>query len=439
MKTNAKLLSGFLDYMPSRMASREEIVRIVKSVYETFGFVMQSTPCIEYAELLCGKIGEDEKLIYRFKDNGDRDVVLRYDLTVPLIRVIGSYSNELKFPYRRCQLGTVWRADSPGKGRFREFLQFDADIIGDDSVLSDAEVLIIVIIIMRKLKFPAQIRFNSREILISLIKACGLNQEKGKTLLRILDKYDKVGKDNLLLMFKEAGFENGVVSIIEEYLSIRGNNQEIISSLEKLFISKGVNPEGIERMKQISEILIKSGFDQSVCCIDLSIARGLDYYTGLIYETKFLLDPGFGSVCSGGRYDKMIEMPNGESVPTVGVGFGVDRIFSAMEDQKILPNININTDVMIINFDESKLPDYVSLANELRESGISSLVYPKAVKVSKQFKSANANSVRVTLMLGEDEISSGTVALKNMQNQNQFKCLRTELVNEIKQLLKKEA
>ncbi len=438
MKTNAKLLSGFLDYMPFRMAAREEIITIVKSVYKAFGFVMQSTPCIEYAELLCGKIGEDEKLIYRFRDNGDRDVVLRYDLTVPLVRVIGSYSNELKFPYRRSQLGTVWRADSPGKGRFREFLQLDADIIGDDSELSDAEILMIVATIMKKLNFPAQVRFNSREILFSLVEACGLNQDDGKTLLRILDKYDKVGKDKVLAMFKDAGFNDKVISTIEEYLSIKGDNKEIILSLENFYSSRKVNSSGLERMKQVSEILSSAGFDQTVCSLDLTIARGLDYYTGLIYETRFLLDPGFGSVCSGGRYDRLIEMPNGELIPTVGIGFGVDRIFSAMEEQNILPNVDIFTDVMLINFGEQNLPKYITFANKLRSEDVSVLIYPRAVKISKQFKFANTNSIKVILILGEDELSSDTITLKDMRTQTQINCSQNELVERVKQLTKKE-
>jgi histidyl-tRNA synthetase len=438
MQTKARLLSGFLDYMPIRMASREEIVRIVKSVYKTFGFVMQSTPCIEYAELLCDKIGEDEKLIYRFKDNGDRDVVLRYDLTVPLVRIIETYSSELKFPYRRCQLGSAWRADSPGKGRFREFLQFDADIIGDDSVLSDAETLMIVATIMRKLNFPAIVRFNSREILNSLIKSCKLSQDEGKTLLRILDKYDKIGKEKVLILLSESNFSTNTISTVEEYLSISGDNQQIISSLEKLYISNGVVSEGLERMSKIAEVLMQSGFDQTTCTIDLSIARGLDYYTGLIYETRFLLDPAFGSVCSGGRYDNLIKFPNGKSVPTVGVGFGVDRIFAAMENYGLLPVSKINTDVMVINFDDSKLPFYVKLANELREAGISTLVYPKKVKLSKQFKLSDENSVSIILMLGEDEISSGTITLKDMRSGIQTSYTREQLIQRVKQLLETE-
>ncbi|MCK9186881.1 histidine--tRNA ligase [Candidatus Gracilibacteria bacterium] len=438
MKAKARLLSGFLDYMPARMASREEIVRIVKLVYQNFGFVMQSTPCIEYAELLCDKIGEDEKLIYRFKDNGERDVALRYDLTVPLVRIIGTYSNELRFPYRRCQLGFAWRADSPGKGRFREFLQFDADIIGDDSILSDAEVLMIVATIMRKLNFPALIRFNSREILNSLIQSCGLSQDEGKILLRILDKYDKIGKEKVLNLLAEANFDLSVVSVIEEYLSINGDNNQIISALEKLFISNGIVSEGLSKMKKVSEVLIQSGFDQAVCTIDPSIARGLDYYTGLIYETTFLLDPAYGSVCSGGRYDKLIKLPNGEFVPTIGVGFGIDRIFAAMESSGLLPVTKINTDVLVINFDNENLPIYVSIANELRDSGISTLVYPKMVKIPKQFKFSNDNSISITLMLGENEISSDSITLKDMRSGVQQNCSRKKIVQVIKQLLEME-
>ena len=435
MQPKSKLLAGFLDYLPGRMASREEIIRIVKSVYQTFGFVMQSTPCVEYSELLCGNIGEDEKLIYRFRDNGDRDVSLRYDLTVPLVRIIGTYSNELNFPYRRCQIGPAWRADSPGKGRFREFLQFDADIIGDDSVLSDAEVLMIVATIMRKLNFPALVRFNSREVLNSLVQSCGLDLNGGKTLLRILDKFDKIGLEKVLTLLSEANLGNNVVATVEEYLSISGDCQQTVSALEKLFVSRGVAPEGLDRMSKVAAVLSQSGFDQTVCAMDPSIARGLDYYTGLIYETRFLVDPAFGSVCSGGRYDKLIQLPSGEFVPTIGVGFGVDRIFAAMEGTGLLPVSKIDTDVMVLNFDDSKLPIYVALANELREAGISTLVYPKAVKLSKQFKASNRSSVSMILMLGEDEISSNTITLKDMRSGVQRNYPREQLVQKIREIL----
>ena len=426
MSKNGKLLSGFQDFLPSSMLARNAVIEKVKKVYERFGFLPQETPCLEYASLLLGKYGDNQKLVYEFKDKGNRQVAMRYDLTVPLGRIIEMYGNSLIYPYRRYQVGMVWRADKPGKGRYREFMQMDADIVGDDSLLADVEILLMVMDIMRGLNIRATVRINSRQILDSLVEICGLQLSEGANLLRVIDKFDKVGAIGVKNELRNLSFSEEVVAIVEKYLLIDGSNSEILASLKLLLEASASFEAGYNRLIGIVNTIEKAGVANKDCLkVDPAIARGLDYYTGLIFETTFLDDPEFGSVCSGGRYDRLIKFSSGEPTPAIGISIGLDRLFAAMESVNLIPEIKTTTQVFIINFGDVYLARYMGMAKELRDSGMTVEVSAKPVKIAKQMKQASLKGVPFVVLVGEDEIAVNQAVIKNMKTGEQ-KSVSTE-------------
>ena len=430
MSKNGKLLSGFQDFLPSSMLARNAVIEKVKKVYERFGFLPQETPCLEYASLLLGKYGDNQKLVYEFKDKGDRQVAMRYDLTVPLGRIIEMYGNSLIYPYRRYQVGMVWRADKPGKGRYREFMQMDADIVGDDSLLADVEVLLAVIDIMRSLNIRATVRINSRQILDSLVEICGLQLSDGVNLLRVIDKFDKIGVVGVKNELKNLAFSAEVIATVEKYLLVGGSNSEILASLKLLLEASASFEAGYNRLSDIVNTIEKAGVANNDCLrVDLAIARGLDYYTGLIFETTFLDDSEFGSICSGGRYDRLIKFSSGESTPAIGISIGLDRLFAAMESVNLTSKVKTTTQVYIINFDDAYLARYISIAKKLRDSGMTVEVSAKPVKIAKQMKQASLKGVPFVALVGEYEIAVGQVVIKNMKTGEQKSVFTEDLVS----------
>lgn len=429
MSKNGKLLSGFQDFLPSSMLARNVVIEKVKKIYERFGFLPQETPCLEYASLLLGKYGDNQKLVYEFKDKGNRRVAMRYDLTVPLGRIIEMYGNSLIYPYRRYQIGMVWRADKPGKGRYREFMQMDADIVGDDSLLADVEVLLVIMDIMKSLNIRVVVRINSRQILDSFINACGLQLSDGVNLLRVIDKFDKIGVVGVKSELKNSEFSEEVIATAEKYLSIGGSNSEILASLRLLLKTSPFFEAGYNRLSGIVDIIEEAGVAKDDCLkVDQTIARGLDYYTGLIFETTFLDDPEFGSICSGGRYDRLIKLPSGESTPAIGISIGLDRLFAAMESLSQSPEVKTTTQAFIVNFNDAYLARYMSIAKKLRNSDINVEVSTKPVKVAKQMKQASGKGVSFVILIGEDEIATGQVVVKNMKTGEQKSISTEELV-----------
>lgn len=429
MSPKKRLLSGFQDFLPSSMMARNAVIETVKRVYERFGFLPQETPCLEYADLLLGKYGENQKLVYEFTDKGNRRVAMRYDLTVPLGRIIETYGGSLTFPYRRYQIGMVWRADKPGKGRYREFMQMDADIVGDDSLLADTEIILMGMQIMRSLKVRAAIRINSRQVLDALVDVCGLESSEGVSLLRVIDKFDKIGADGVKGELVQLAFSGEVIGIVEKYLSIKGDNAEVLALLKELLGASPFFEEGCQRLSDITRTISKLGVGEDGVRIDPTIARGLDYYTGLIFETTFLDDPEFGSICSGGRYDKLIRLPSGEFAPTIGISIGLDRLFSAMESVSLIAAAKTTTEVFIINFGEAFLPIYLSVAKKLRDLGLNVEVSAKSAKLAKQMKLANAKGVPYVILMGEDELAAGKLTVKDMQSGQQETVLEENLTD----------
>ena len=429
MSPKKRLLSGFQDFLPSSMMARNAVIETVKRVYERFGFLPQETPSLEYADLLLGKYGENQKLVYEFIDKGNRRVAMRYDLTVPLGRIIETYGGSLTFPYRRYQIGMVWRADKPGKGRYREFMQMDADIVGDDSLLADTDIILMGMQIMRSLKVRAAIRINSRQVLDALVDVCGLESSEGVSLLRAIDKFDKIGADGVKRELVQLAFSGEVMGIVEKYLSIKGDNAEVLALLKELLGASPFFEEGCQRLSDIARTISKLGVGEDGVRIDPTIARGLDYYTGLIFETTFLDDPEFGSICSGGRYDKLIRLPSGEFAPTIGISIGLDRLFSAMESVSLIAAAKTTTEVFIINFGEAFLPIYLSVAKKLRDLGLNVEVSAKSAKLAKQMKLANAKGVPYVILMGEDELAAGKLTVKDMQSGQQETVLEENLTD----------
>ncbi len=432
-----RVLKGFQDFLPEKMVLKNYFIGKIRAVYEKFGFLPQDTPCLEYADLLLGKYGEEgERLIYEFRDKGDRHVALRYDLTVPLGRVVQMYEREIDFPYRRYQIGKVWRADKPGRGRFREFIQIDADIIGDDSILSDAETVLLIINTMDSLGIETMVRINSREVLDVFVDVCGIDEERGVDLMRVIDKFEKVGMKGVMEELEELEFSLEIREKVKDYLSIKGNSEEILSSLKE-FLKEGKNSkEALERLMKTVELINKAGDYKEKFRIDPTIARGLDYYTGIIFETAFLKSPSVGSICSGGRFDRLIKLSSGDFTPAVGMSIGLDRLFFVLEETDSLPDIErTTTQVFVANFDEEYITDYLKLANELRKEGIAVEIFPRPVNLSSQLSTAESKKVPIVLIMGPEEMKSNTVTVRNMKERNQEKISRKQLVSKIKKLV----
>ena len=422
------LLSGFQDFLPESMLARNNLVSVVRGCYEKFGFLPQDTPCLERTELLTGKYGDNEKMIYSFEDHGGRRVSLRYDLTVPLTRFINMYINNIVFPYRRYQVGLSWRADKPGKGRFREFMQMDADIIGDESVLADVEVLTLMASAMEALGVRSTIRFNCRQILDSLVEMCQLDSETSVSLMRSIDKFDKIGQAGVLAELAGIGFSPGIIDKVGDYLEITGTNAEVLQGLTRLLGEAGAFQTGIALLSSITDLLAVQSHSLVDFEIDPTIARGLDYYTGLIFETRFVENPEFGSVCSGGRYDRLLKRPNGEFLPAVGLSIGIDRLLAAMKSVGKAPVFKTTTQVFIANFDEKLSSEYLKLAGELRQAGVAVEIFSKQSKIAKQLDIANKKYIPLVVLVGPDEISLSQVLLKDMRAGVQITVQRDQFV-----------
>ncbi len=431
MNLKNSLLSGFQDFLPRRMLQRNVLIATTRDCFEKFGFLPQDTPCLEYTELLMGKYGEGEKLIYSFHDHGDRNISLRYDLTVPLYRIIKTYADEIVFPYRRYQIGLVWRADRPGKGRYREFMQMDADIIDDNSALADTEMLLLANHLTKVLDVKAIIQFNSRPILDALVETCGLDQSAGVNLIRIIDKFNKIGLLGVISELNDAGFSSSVIDIINRYLKLGGSNNAVLQGLTTILGNSLAFRQGFDSLSKIVSTIEQSEGDVDNFRINPTIARGLNYYTGVIFETMLVDNPGFGSICSGGRYDHLIVHPDGRFLPSIGLSIGIDRLFAAMESVNKAPLIETTTQVFIVNFGENFIAEYLKLANELRHAGLAVEIFSKSAKIAKQLKVASNKNIPLVLLVGPDEISRSQVFLKDMRTGTQINIGRNDVLQSI--------
>lgn len=421
MAKNQGPLSGFRDILAPEMLSRQEMINTIRNVYESYGYTPLETPAIERYETLQGKYGEEgEKLMYKFTDHGGRKIALRYDLTVPLARVVAQHKEEIPLPYKRYQIGNVWRGESPQAGRYREFLQFDADIVGTSSLLADAEVIMMMSDAMKALGVNAVIRVNNRKILDSLAQKTGIKDaSRARKFFSIIDKTEKMGVKKTIEEIA-LNFGQKEAEVTEEFLETNGKTNAKIKKIKKIIENKNPN-SGILEIVQVFKILEDAGYSESEVIFDQTIARGLDYYTGTIYETTLLDFPQIGSVCSGGRYDNLIATlsDNKVDLPAVGTSVGVDRLFTALTKLKRIKPIKTKSQVLITNFDQKDWGIYVKLAKQLRQEGVATEIYYENSKLDKQLKYADKIGIPWILFAGPDEIEKGLVKVKNMQSGEQ--------------------
>ncbi len=409
-KVTPRLLRGFRDYLPETMLTKQRMINSVSGVFESFGFGPLATPALEYADILLGKYGDEgDKLLYRFRDNGDRDVAMRYDLTVPLSRVV-AMNNQLTKPFKRYQIAPVWRAEKPGRGRFREFLQCDIDIIGADDMMADAECLLVGASALRAIGVSNfVIRINNRKLLTALLKKYDIREgEPALSVLRTLDKLPKIGEAKTRALFaSDNGLSATAIDGIFEFLNLDP------AQLSDFFEGEETGARGATELQTLLGLATEMGI-RDVVDVDLSIARGLDYYTGTIYET-FLTDvDGLGAVMSGGRYDELLDMFGKEPVPSVGISLGLDRLFSALVDSGRLNLEASPTKILVTVFNEALRPQSFEVATLLRNAGIPTEVYPKVARMKKQLQYAHRRDVDHVIFLGTEEVRNGVAKIKNM-------------------------
>ena len=432
-KVQPRTLSGFMELMPARQIQFDRMMAVLRESYSLYGFTPLDTPIIEASEVLLAKGGgETEKQIYRFQ-KGDSDLSLRFDLTVPLAKYVAQYSNQLAFPFRRFQIGKVYRGERAQRGRFREFYQADIDVIGDGKldISNDAEIPAIIYRTFTSLGLKRfQIRVNNRKILNGFYAMLDLTHESG-AIMRTVDKLDKIGAAQVkeLLMSEEIGLTADQAGEIMRFIAIDGSNEEVLQALEGYRGRHPLFDEGLDELTTVARYLSAFGVPQENFKVDLTIARGLDYYTGTVYETTMLDHPEIGSICSGGRYDNLAEYYTDKKLPGVGISIGLTRLFFVLEDQGYL-NDQLNTapaDVLILPMTED-LSAAIALATQLRSAGVRTQLYGEQKKFKQKMSYADKLGVPYVIFLGEEEISSGVAAVKNMRTGEQVKLSPDEAV-----------
>lgn len=433
-----RTLRGFRDYPPELMIPRERLLELARGVYRSYGFAPIDTPALEYTEILLGKGGEEsDRLIYRFRDHGDRDVGLRFDLTVPFARFAAQNIGKLGTPFKRYAMGPVWRGENTAHGRYREFWQCDFDTIGTTSNAADIETALVIHDLLVALGFNRfEVRINNRLVLNGLLEEVGL---AGQTtpVLRALDKLPKIGRDGVIAeMAAKGGVTIEQANRVLALAEMTGTNGEILARLEGDFGKNEKAAEGVRRLRELLAVADQAGIPAERLRLDLAIARGLDYYTGTIYET-FLLDlPGIGSICSGGRYDNLASQYTKQTLPGVGASLGLDRLLAGMEELKLLSRTATPAPVLMVQFSADRLGSYQQMARLLRSNGIGVEVYPEAKKVGPQFKYAEQRGFRLALIAGPDEFAQGTWKLKNLSTREEATVSTDEVVERVRQALK---
>lgn len=441
-----EVAAGFKDYLPEDMIPRQRMLDTIRGVFERFGFVPLDTPAIEKEEILTG--GEENFRMQIFRTNvqvGWDTLALRFDLTVPLARVIAQYPNEVKKPFKRYQVGKVWRAEKPQAGRYREFIQFDADTVGSSSMMADAEIVAIMYATMKALGVnDFRIRVNNRKVLNGLPAFAGFPEEKIADVLRTIDKLDKQGwesvREELCNSVEKEGCGLGEKSAdeIKRFLDIRGSsNENILTEVEKLMGSVPVVMEGVRELRAIVENVTVLGVPDDMWAIDLSVARGLGYYTGPVFETILTKLPNFGSVFSGGRYDGLVERFSDVSIPATGASVGVDRLFAAMQELGLISAQKTVTQVIILNFD-AKCEGYVQeIATFVRDGGVSAEIYfGNESTIKGQLAFALNAEVPVIIIAGSNEKEKGTVQVKDPRARTQDEVRKEELLSKLREVLK---
>jgi histidyl-tRNA synthetase len=440
-----RTLKGFRDYLPEAMIPRERVIATAQRVYRSFGYSPIDTPALEYFEVLAGK-GSDEtdRQMYHFTDHGERHVGMRFDLTVPLARFAAQHANELGLPFKRYHIATVWRGENTQRGRYREFMQCDFDTIGTKSVAADIETALVIYELVRQIgatfgkPLPFTIRVNNRAVLSGLLAKLGL-VEKSTAILRALDKLGKIGRDKVAdEMIAAAGTTSEQAAEVLKLAELKGTNDEVLQALGPLVAGNEQGETGVERLRQILAGAKAGGVPEAALQLDVSIARGLDYYTGAIFET-FLGDlPNIGSICSGGRYDNLAGLFTKQELPGIGASLGLDRLLAALEELGMIDKVRTPAPVFIAYFDASRLGDYLALAAMLRTAGIGVEVFPDPKKLGQQLQYADRRGFRVAIIAGEREFAAGNCQVKDLANATATEASLTapgELVAAVRKIL----
>ena len=424
-KQKPRTLSGFMELLPRRQQQFERMAELLRQSYALYGFAPLDTPIIEASEVLLAKAGgETEKQIYRFT-KGDSDLSLRFDLTVPLAKYVALHYAELSFPFRRFQIGKVYRGERAQRGRFREFYQADIDVIGDGKldIVNDAEIPAIIYRTFSTLGLKNfQIRVNNRKILNGFYAILGLTDKAGD-VMRTVDKLEKIGPEKVKgILTEDFGVSGGDADAVLSFIGIKGTNAQVLEALEAYRGRNELFDTGLDELGTVVKYLAAFGVPEDNFAVDLTIARGLDYYTGTVYETLMVDHPEIGSICSGGRYDNLAEYYTDKVLPGVGISIGVTRLFYVLQEQKML-NENANTapaDVLVIPMTEDLAPA-IALATRLRDAGVRTQLYTEQKKFKAKMSYADKLAVPFAAFLGEDEVKEGVVSCKDMVSGEQTK------------------
>jgi histidyl-tRNA synthetase len=438
-KTTASIPQGTRDFGPEVVRKRTYILNIIKNIFELYGFQPLETPAMENIETLMGKYGEEgDKLIFKILNNGlDKKVetartefekvllgkntaaiterALKYDLTIPFARYVAMNHSQLTFPFRRYQVQPVWRADRPQKGRYREFYQCDADVVGSYSLWNEVELAIIYATVFEKLGIDITLKINNRKILTALAELCG-GVDKMNMIAIAIDKLDKIGLEKVKIELSERGLDASQVGSVEKYLSVQGTNEAILSGLKELLGSSSIGNEGIREVGYLLDNIHQPG---TKIKIDPTLARGLNYYTGTIFEVT-TDKVKIGSIGGGGRYDDLTGLFGVPDIPGVGISFGVDRIYDVMEELTLFPEeVHIGTQVLFFNLGEAESKRAFALMQELRAKGIRCELFHDNLKFDKQFKYAEKKNIPYVIIIGEKELKENTCNIKNLSTGNQ--------------------
>ena len=417
--------------------AREFLVDTARRVYRSFGFVPIDTPALEYSEILLGKGGdESDKQLFRFSDQGHRDVSMRFDLTVPFARFAALHQQQIGTPFRRYHIGTVWRAEKPQKGRYREFMQCDFDTIGTTSSASDIETLFVINELMEQLGFDDfSIRVNNRLVLNGLLEKLDI-RDKAHGVLRALDKLPKIGDDRVAAeLIDSVGATDATAREVLRCAKLAGSPQAVLGQLEPELRGTPDGEQGIARLRELFDACRTVGIPDGRVVLDVSIARGLDYYTGTIYETFLGALPAIGSVCSGGRYDNLAELFSSRKLPGVGASLGLDRLLAAMEDLGMLQQTAGAVPVLVTMFDAEHACEYLQIAQALRKQGVDTELFPEPRAIGKQLGYAGRKGFRVAVIAGDDDFAGGVWQVKDLASGKQSSVTETELVPHIRAIV----
>ena len=415
-RVEPRTLSGFMELLPQDQIKFNEMLDIIKKTYELYGFLPEETPIIESSEVLLAKAGgETEKQIYSFR-KGDKDLSLRFDLTVPLAKYVAQYYNDLTFPYRRYQIGKVFRGERAQKGRYREFYQCDIDIIGDGklSIINDAEIPSVIYTTFKNLGFDNFIiKINNRKILNGLFDELNISQKKTEILI-IIDKLEKIGMEAVKEELRKLELSNGIINKIEEFFKIDGTTDEKLEKLEQLGFNSYIFKEGLQELKEVVKYVRLFNVEEKNFTVDLTIARGLDYYTGTVYETNLVGYESIGSICSGGRYENLASYYTKKNLPGVGISIGLTRLFYNLKELGLLNTTKKSISEVGIIPMGSEFEEAVNISNLLRENNIPNEIYKEDSKIKNKFSYANNLDIPYVIIIGQEEKEKGMFTIKNM-------------------------